>query len=92
MKSFGVVERIKFRLTATETSYDCYVTFQSSDSADKACQSLQDHCINDSIIKTSLYNIDNLCIDQHDFVPKEKPKINVTPKKSPPPYMAHCCL
>ena len=82
MKSFSSVERIKLRLTDTST-YDCYVTFQSSISADTACKSLKDHSLNDSIIKTSLYSIENLRNDAHDFVPKHHHIANVHKKKSP---------
>ena len=82
MKSFSSVERIKLRLTDTST-YDCYVTFQSSISADKACKSLQDHCLNNSIIKTSLYSIENLRNDPHDFIHVRNLPENVSQRKSP---------
>ena len=83
MKAFGNVERIKLRLTEISSSYDCYVTFQSNKSADKACKSLQGHTINNHIIKTSLFSVLNLLNDPHDFVPMKDPILKVIKRKSP---------
>ena len=69
MKQYGTVERIK--LTLQHNSYDCYVTFSSSNSAKVACSSLNGHSINNSILKTKLFNISKLSDDPYDFIPKD---------------------
>ena len=70
MKRFGIVERIKMKIAAGERSFDCYTTFSNSSSANKACNELRGHSLNGSILKTKLFNYNNLNEEVYDFVPK----------------------
>ena len=79
MKRYGTVERIRLMLATKHDSYNCFVTFSSSNSAEIACSSLNGHSINDSTLKTNLFSIRNLKEDPYDYVPKDLDKSN--PKK-----------
>ena len=86
LKRFGKVERIKMKLSSGNKHFDCYATFDDSNSANMASSNLKGHSLNDSILNTKLYNIRNLEDDVYDFVPKtldESRETEKAPKNKP---------
>lgn len=72
MKRFGTVERMKLKLATDKSSFLCYVTFDSSQSADMACKYLNGHSVNDSIMRTKLFRTNNINDEPCDFIPKNE--------------------
>ena len=72
MKQFGIVERIKLKLAEDKQSFYCYVKFVSCWDAKRANESLNGHKLNDSIIKTKIFNVQNLNDDLYDFIPNKE--------------------
>ena len=70
MKRFGIVERIKMKIAAEKKSFDCYTTFSNSSSANLAYKELRGHSLNGSILKTKLFNYNNINDEVYDFVPQ----------------------
>ena len=71
MRKFGIIERMKLKNAKDKRSFVCYTTFKEKNSAVRACNDLNDHSINDSVIKTKLFSIKNLSDEPFDFIPKE---------------------
>ena len=85
MKPFGSIKRIRLTLDRTESSYDCYVVFDDHISASKAKEHFHNHSINDKILKTRIFHIDNFKEELHDFFPVNTTVTETIERKLLPP-------
>ena len=69
-KQFGKMERIRRKLTESETSLDSYVVFTSSNSAANAHRKLGGHTVNSFTLQTRLFDVCNLK-DSFDVFPED---------------------
>ena len=69
MKEFGHVQRIKLKLHSNPPSYDAYVTFADSGSANTALQNTDGKVLFNSRCKASLMRSDNLQDSDSDYIP-----------------------
>ena len=71
MKQHGKVEKIKLKVAVPNKCYDCYILFETSQYANIAHTKLYGHSINDRIVKTKLFSVDNITFGAHHFIPEE---------------------
>ena len=69
-KDYGVIERIKLRLSSNKKMFICYILFESNISASRAC-SMNGHLINDHAVEIKLCNTNKFCKEPHDFIPAD---------------------
>ena len=69
-KDFGLIERIKLKLSFDKKTFISYILFDSNISAHNAC-SMNNHIINDFPIKTKLCSTAKFIKEPHDFVPAD---------------------
>ena len=71
MKAYGKIVKIRLALDISKTSFNCYIVFDKELSAKKAKEYFHNHLVNDCILKTRVFHIDNLKDDPFDFSPQE---------------------
>ena len=65
--------------------HNCYIVFESSESASAALNGLDNHHVKSSVISARLFSISNLRSDNYDYIPKEDDCVeSMLPRKSPP--------
>ena len=69
-KQYGIVERIRLRLTDNETSLNGSIVFKDSAAAADAHNHLNMAVVNDFVMRTTLWDITNLKDDLFDFYPE----------------------
>ena len=90
MKHFGIVERIKLKLSADRNSFVCYVTFRTAIAANKACKKVNGHSLNDSIIRSKLVTFKKMDNEIFDFVPKNQDhSVDSSVLREPPSLIWH---
>ena len=70
VKTFGYVERIRMKVSPDKMSFNSYITFGCSSSANTACKSLKGFVLNGCKVSTKLFNVENINDDLYDFIPK----------------------
>ena len=70
MKSYGKIECMRLALDKSKTSFECYVIFEDEISAKKAKEHYHNHAVNNCILKTRIFHIDNFIKDPLDFTPQ----------------------
>ena len=70
MKPYGEIYRIRLCLDKSKSSFDCYIVFDNELSARKANEHFHGHSVNDNVLKTRIFHIENFRDDSHDFIPE----------------------
>ena len=88
-RQFGKVKRIRLKEAEDETTLDAYIVYECTTAAEKAHAALNGHKVNETILKTKLFDINNLKDDPSDYYPEEYTP--VIERKSPVPvwFVAH---
>ena len=77
MKKFGEVNRIRLILATDKLTFDCYVVFKCNESASQASKHFCGHLVNDSVVRTRLFHIDNFKDQPYDYFPVETKVVQV---------------
>ena len=86
-KDYGIIERMKLKLSSDKKTFNCFILFNSSTSANKA-NSINGHIVNDFAIHTKLCCTNKFSKEPHDFIPADLGYSEQSPsvdRKPPPP-------
>ena len=70
MKKFGIIERIRIRLSPSKSSFEAYIVYNRHSEAEDALEEVNSGNILDISNKAKLYSIRNFNDSDLDFVPK----------------------
>ena len=70
MKKFGIIERMRIRLSPSKRSFEAYIVYNSHSEAEDALEEVNSGNIQDISNKAKLYSIRNFNDSDLDFVPK----------------------
>ena len=85
MKPFGEIVRIRLRIDDSQNGFNCYVVYEDESSANKASDHFNGHSVNDNVLKTRLFHIDNFKNDPLDYFPENVNDTEVIERLSTPP-------
>ena len=69
MKQFGIIERIRLRLSSGKGTFEAYVVYNNYSQAHKALLAVNNGNVSDISHHANLYSIDNFNESSYDFVP-----------------------
>ena len=70
MKPYGIILRMKLRLSKDKSSFETYITFNSHDQAKNALNDVQCGKVHTMNCHGKLYNVKNVNNSDYDFIPK----------------------
>ena len=70
LKTFGIIERMKMKLSANKDSFDAYITYSNQSEAKEAHSAINSSNVPEIPNHSELYHSDNINDSEFDFIPK----------------------